>query len=120
MAPPAANAAPTDIRRKTSAEADGQNGPADDRAPRPENRGATSGQAGSATYGPMVRRRRDAALRCEPLRDGRRDPWTFTAPAPSARSLAASRAAWWHLHDLGLLDGEGFVAGVLADLGGAA
>jgi hypothetical protein len=66
-----------------------------------------------------VRRRRAAALRCEPLRDkGHRDPWTFT-PSASQRSLEASRAAWEHLRFCGLLDTEGLVEGILRDLGGA-
>lgn len=92
-----------------------------------ETRRPTTGTAGiesagrpTPTVAESVRRRRDAALRCEPLEDGRRDPWTFTAPPPSATSLRGSRAAWEHLRFLGLLDSEGYVEGILRDLGGAA
>ncbi|MCA0332270.1 MAG: hypothetical protein LCI03_20590 [Actinobacteria bacterium] len=88
-----------------------------------ETRRPTGGAAGIESAGgpaESVRRRRDAALRCEPLGGGRRDPWTFTRPDPSAASLRGSRAAWQHLQFLGLLDSDGYVEGILRDLGGAA
>lgn len=63
-------------------------------------------------------RRRRSSHRCEPMADGRRDPWRFTqSTAPG--QIEASRAAWAHLAFLGLLDREGFVEGVLRDLGRA-
>lgn len=106
----------TDIRRKTSAEAKGQTGdspPIDEGRPRQE---APSPR--TSTAAPILRRRRAAALRCEPLHDGQRDPWRFTRSI-SPGHLDASRAAWAHLAWLGLVDSEGFVEGVLRDLGRA-
>jgi hypothetical protein len=87
---------------------------------RPVGIGATSPESLAANQpSDSVRRRRAAALRCEPLQDTNvRDPWMFT-PSASRRSLEASRAAWEHLRFCGLLDADGFVAGVLRGLGGA-
>jgi hypothetical protein len=88
-----------------------------------ETRRPTGGTAGIESAGGPDRsldRRRAAALRCAPLDDGRRDPWTFTRPEPSPASLRGSRAAWEHLRFLGLLDADGYVEGILRDLGGAA
>ena len=66
-----------------------------------------------------LRRRREAAERCEPMsHNGLRDPWTFE-PLVTPRGLEASRSAWAHLRDLGLVDVEGFVDGVLRELGRA-
>ena len=50
-------------------------------------------------------------------RDGHEDhcPTRVTSPA----SLPAARASWLHLRWLGLVDGEGFVEGILRDLGRA-
>ena len=55
---------------------------------------------GTADLGAALRRRRSAAARLLPLPDGRPDPWT---PRHRPRDLEASRAAWRHLHDVGLL-----------------
>lgn len=59
-----------------------------------------------------LRRRREAALRCPRLVSGVRDPLDVRA----SRSLprAAGRAAWLHLRDVELIDGDGWQAGVLA------
>jgi hypothetical protein len=65
-----------------------------------------------------LRRRRAASLRCEPLADGRRDQFSFT-PLTSPRALSAARQAWAHLASSGLVDDEGFVSGVLRELGNA-
>ncbi len=46
-----------------------------------------------------LRLRREASLRLPPLVDGIRDPWT--APRPPL-SVESARAAWAHLHELGL------------------
>ncbi len=48
----------------------------------------------------QLRRRHDATLRLPPLADGLRDPWK--APRPPL-SVESARAAWAHLHDLGLM-----------------
>ncbi len=48
----------------------------------------------------QLRRRRDASLRLPPLPDGRRDPWP---PPRPPLSVASARAAWAHLHALGLM-----------------
>jgi len=77
-------------------------------------------KAASVAGGPTssFARRRVASLRCEPLADGRRDPWRYTPPTSPGR-LEASRAAWAHLAFLGLLDSDGYVEGILRDLGRA-
>ncbi len=48
----------------------------------------------------QLRRRRAASLRLPPLADGLRDPWLAARPPLSA---ASARAAWAHLHALGLM-----------------
>lgn len=99
-----------------SAGAEGETGdspPIDEGRPRQE---APSSRTNTAA--PILRRRRAASLRCEPLSDGRRDPWPSQPDAASRRTLAASRDAWSYLAWLGLVDSEGFVEGVLRDLGG--
>jgi len=87
--------------------------PTDEQRPRQE---ALSSECLAAE--PILRRRRAASLRCEPLADGRRDPWRYTPPTSPGR-LEASRAAWAHLAFLGLLDSDGYVEGILRDLGRA-
>lgn len=52
----------------------------------------------------QLRRRRGASYRCPPLADGRRDPLdVIDVDGPlSDAEVAAWRAAWVHLHALGL------------------
>lgn len=86
-------------------------------AERRPGEGAASESAGWPAS--SVRRRRDAASRSEPIpHNGLRDPWRFE-PLSTTRNLEASRAAWAHLKFCGLVDSEGFVDGVLRDLGQA-
>lgn len=73
----------------------------------------------TSTADPILRRRRASSLRCEPLSDGRRDPWRYEQRTASRHALSASRDAWSYLAWLGLVDSEGFVAGVLRDMGRA-
>jgi hypothetical protein len=50
-----------------------------------------------------LRRRRAASLRCVPLPSGQRDPFTDDHDRPlTTAELASWRAAWRHLHALGL------------------
>lgn len=49
----------------------------------------------------QLRRRRAASWRCEALPDGRRDPWSGWPWPPY--SVEASRKAWVHLADAGLM-----------------
>lgn len=50
----------------------------------------------------QLRRRRQAALRCEPLQDGRRDPWSCRGQQ-SDRDLDAWVRALAHLEEVGLI-----------------
>lgn len=60
---------------------------------------------GHESVGCQLRRRRLAARRCEPLPDGRRDPWTCRGPNAPARTenISAWRRALGHLRDHGLV-----------------
>jgi hypothetical protein len=58
--------------------------------------------------GVQLRRRRQAALRCEPLQDGRRDPWpadrgvrvkTNSFPSPTLHVEVGARTAWLYGSD---------------------
>lgn len=87
--------------------------PNDERRPRQE---APSPR--TSTAAPILRRRRATAFRCEPLADGRRDPWRNPTSA-GPHQVESSRAAWAHLTFLGLLDSEGFQTGILRGIGRA-
>lgn len=54
------------------------------------------------SVGAQLRRRRLAALRCEPLPDGRRDPWSCRGSA-RGENLNAWIKALGHLRDHGLI-----------------
>lgn len=62
----------------------------------------------------QARRRRAESRRLPVLDSDLRDPWHYGPPS-GPRALQASRRAWLHLHDAGLLDDEGWIAGVLAE-----
>lgn len=68
----------------------------------------------AADYVAQLRHRSAESLRCPPLDCGLRDPWRYPPPS-GPRVLEASRDAWCHLYDLGLLDNDGWLAGVLAE-----
>ncbi len=51
----------------------------------------------------QLRRRRQASLRCEPMADGRRDPWTSRRDVHRDEHLEAWARALAHLRDAGLV-----------------
>ncbi|HKS47370.1 MAG TPA: hypothetical protein VJT49_20115 [Amycolatopsis sp.] len=51
----------------------------------------------------QLRRRRAASRRLPVLDCGCGDPWHAEPLPPSPRNVQASRRAWWHLKELGLL-----------------
>jgi hypothetical protein len=62
----------------------------------------------------QLRARREAARRSG---DGT-DPWHGEVILPLPRNLEASRKAWMHLNDLGLIDDEGWLTSLIKDAGG--
>jgi hypothetical protein len=81
-----------------------------------------SAVAGSGTGGANTNARaglaarRHAARRLPPLSCGHSDPFDCLATVPpSQANTVGARSAWHHLRDHGLLDSDGWLAGVLAE-----